>query len=179
MGSTFGPVRSVATAIAELARAAAPTPATPDAPKSALGVARTMTLQMNPAELGTVDIRLHMTGQTLDVQLTISDSQTLGIIKRDRDSLASALHDQNYALNSLVIKDGAASTSSGGNNGSQGDTSGNNARQDRQSSGTGSDTQSSGRQGSGADRSTRGDRRPTRDVPSRAVADGRSGTLYV
>ncbi len=75
--------------------------------------ARTMTLELSPAHLGTVSIRLHVTGQTLDVELSVSSEQTLGLVSRERDALASALRDQSYDLNSLVIQStmGAAGSS--------------------------------------------------------------------
>jgi flagellar hook-length control protein FliK len=181
MGADFGAVRDIASAIGSLASEAAPVAATvPDAPTATPGVARTMTLQMNPADLGTVDIRMHMTGQTLDVQLTISNPQTLGVVSRERDTLTSALQGQNYELHSLVIQDGGAAASSGGNNAAtQGDSSSGYARSDRQSTGGGAESQGGGRQGQGAgrtpqdDRQTGGDARPRPSVPSR------SGALFV
>ncbi len=183
LGQSFGPVRSVATALGELAAQTAPAAVTPETAKpAALGVARTMTLQLNPADLGTVAIRMHITGQTLDVELTISDPRTLGMVSRERDTLSSALHDQNYQLNSLVIQDGGASASSGGNNAAtQGDTPSGNARPDRQGggAGAGSDTPADSRQGQSADRSTRDDRQPGRDSTPRPAADPRGRSLFV
>ena len=71
--------------------------------------ARTLTLQLSPSNLGTVAIRLHLTGSSLDIDLTVSDPQTLGLISREHDALAGALRDQNYDLTSLVIQGAPAS----------------------------------------------------------------------
>ena len=88
--------------------------------------ARTMTLELSPAHLGTVSVRLHVTGHTLDVELSVSSQQTLGLVSREQDALAKALRDQSYDLNSLVIQSttGAAAasqeqylTNQGGNGG--------------------------------------------------------------
>ena len=183
LSTSFGATRSIATAIGELAANTASAATVPsETAKPTVGVARTLTLQMSPADLGTVGIRLHVTGQTLDVQLSFSNAETMGMVSRDRDTLSSALQDQNYQVNSLVIQDGGASASSGGNNAAtQGDTSGSNPRSDRQPSGGDSGMSNDGRQGRDTDRPTREDRRPDGQSSSSSpvVADSRSGSLFV
>lgn len=112
--ASHAPIRGIATAVVELASQASAPPAVPETSK-AVGAApaRTVILQMSPADLGTVEIRLHMSGQALDLQLTISEQRTLGLVTRERASLAKALEDHNYELNSLVIQDGSAALPGG------------------------------------------------------------------
>ncbi len=103
-----GPVRSIAEAVAKLATvpSAAATPADPSRP-TAIGPARTLNLQLSPGTLGTVSIRLHLTGDALDLRLEVSNPQTLGLLSRERDSLVAALRDQATTVHSLTIQAGA------------------------------------------------------------------------
>ena len=65
--------------------------------------ARTMALQLSPAGLGTLTIRLHVAGRALDVQLETSDGNTAALIDRDRDALSVALSGKDYQLQSLSV----------------------------------------------------------------------------
>ncbi len=117
-GAVLPVVNAVAGAVKALAETAAPSRAAePPADKTttALAPARTLTLQLSPSNLGTVSIRLHVAGTTLDVGLTVSDPQTLGLMRREHDALAGALRDATYDLNSLTIQ-GAAATPAGDQN---------------------------------------------------------------
>lgn len=104
---------------------------------ASLAPARTMTLQLMPAELGTVNVRLHLVGGSLDVSLGVSDQQTLGLLTREQTTLSEALNGQTYQLNSLVIQGtDAPATTPGGNNASANHTGGN-AASNQQSGGFG------------------------------------------
>ena len=186
--STAVPImNAVAGAVLDLANSpSAPSNAAdiPDAPGGpAPAPARTMTLQLNPENLGTVTVRMHVTGSSLDVDLTVSDPQTLGLISREHDALAGALRDQSYDLNSLVVQGaGAAATHLGDQNaqsqgsgaqgsGAQGFGGGNSQPStERQSSGGNG---SSGQQAS-SNREQR-DGRPSPDTP----AERNAGLLFV
>lgn len=161
-GSMQASIQAIANAVSQLASSPADasetTPTTsasaanvPSDKTVSLAPARTMTLQLTPADLGTVSVRLHMTGDTLDVSLGVSSQQTLGLLTRDQGSLSSALTSQSYQLNSLVIQGtDPAAGSSGGNNASQGD-SGGQARPNQDSSGSGArDPNGAARQQNGA-----------------------------
>ena len=111
--SASGPVRDVAEAVAKLAAPApASRPADPSRP-AVVGPARTLTLQLSPGSLGTVSIRLHLTGDALDVALDVSDPQTLGLLSRERESLVAALRDQATTVHSLTIQAGASPSPGG------------------------------------------------------------------
>lgn len=65
--------------------------------------ARTMSLQLSPAGLGTLTVRLHVTGRALDVHLEASDDRTAALISRDRETLSGALTGKDYQLQSLNV----------------------------------------------------------------------------
>lgn len=174
-------IRSIAAAVGELANQPASPVQVPDAnAQPAVAPARTMTLQMSPPDLGTVDIRLHVTGDSLDVQLKLSNSETLGMVHRDREALSTALQDQNYKLNSLVIQDGGASASSGGQNAAaQGGGSASYSRPDQDSGRASQNNGQGGGQRPQPDDSGSG--RP-RSGPERRPSSGgdlRSGGLFI
>lgn len=93
-------LQQVADGVAGLA-----SPAVPDESALAKRVApaRTIALQLSPAGLGTLTIRLHVTGRALDVQLETSDGSTAALIDRDRDALSVALSGKDYQLQSLSV----------------------------------------------------------------------------
>ena len=62
-----------------------------------------MALQLSPAGLGTLTLRLHVAGRALDVQLEASDGRTAALIDRDRDALSDALSGRDYQLQSLSV----------------------------------------------------------------------------
>lgn len=86
---------------------------------SVLAPPRTLTLQLTPAGMGTVSVTMHAVGQALDLQLAVSNKDTLSAISRDRDVLATSVSDQGYNLRSLVIQssDGANASSNGSSQG--------------------------------------------------------------
>ena len=63
-----------------------------------------MALRLSYGEHGSIDVRLHLVGQALDVRLTVADKHAQGVIGRDRDALAGALREQHFELRSLVIQ---------------------------------------------------------------------------
>ena len=171
-------MNAVSTAVLDLAKASASPSNAADIPDAPTGLtpapARTMTLQLNPENLGSVTVRLHVTGSSLDVDLTVSDPQTLGLISREHDTLASALRDQSYDLNSLVVQSpGAAATHLGDQNAqSQGGGGSGQPSAERQSNG-GNGASGQGQKAS-SDREQR-DSRPSPDAP----AERNAGLLFV
>lgn len=66
-----------------------------------------LTLQLDPPDLGTVDIRLRLTGQTLRVQIDAARPETLAILDRAEPSLRVALHSAGYQLDDVTIQSGS------------------------------------------------------------------------
>ena len=177
-------IRSLANGIVDLARATADAAAKSVAgatSTSSIAAARTMTLQLAPADLGTVSVRLHLTGQSLDVQLSFSDSTTLSLVSHERDALAGALDRNGYQVASLVLQNtapdqGAATpaTSGSGDQGASMQASGGGA--DSQASGGGRMSRGGG--GNGSDQPPAGARPQPRD-PAAGLRDDRASGVFV
>lgn len=140
--------RQVAVALTRLAaETSVPSSAAPvhDMSPPRPAVARTLTLQISPAALGTVAVRMHATGSTLDVRLTASDPQTAGLLSRERDALTASLQDRHATVLSLVIQDGSGGPQPGGHHATQGDTFGAEPQTRQRGGGAGSDGERSQR----------------------------------
>ena len=109
-------IRQVADSVGGLAAAAVPDV---DPRNSQVAPARTMTLQLSPAGLGTLSVRLHVVGRALDVQLKASDSRTTALLDHDRGALADALRSKDYQLQTLSVTTHEATTG-GGNHAERG-----------------------------------------------------------
>ena len=92
--------QQVAEGVAGLAATVVPDETAPD---TKVAPARTMALQLSPAGLGTLIVRLHVAGRALDIQLEASDGRTAALIDRDRDALAGALRGKDYQLQTLTV----------------------------------------------------------------------------
>ncbi len=167
----------LARAVLDLAQAEPASPVNqanqPEASVIAPPPARTLTLQLSPANLGTITVRLHVTGSALDVDLTVSDPQTLGLINREHDTLAGALRDHDYDLNSLVIQGAPVDATSTGDQNAQTTGGRNQAAADHQTS-SGSNPRGRDRPQSSA-RQERDDRPSPPDSPAARAG----GLLFV
>ena len=96
----------LADAVAAHAKAASPAAAItpPTTPQPITPVAKTLTLQLQPGDLGAVDIRLRLVGDALSLQLTVGKPATLHSVARESDRLVEALGQSGYAVDSLVIR---------------------------------------------------------------------------
>ncbi len=109
------PMQQVIISVQKLAAtvpgAAADLPATSAAP---LQSSRTMTLVLEPPDLGTVTVRMQLRGDSLDLQLDVGSAQTLGLLSRDKDSLTAAMASQDYQIGTLTMRASDTQTSSQG-----------------------------------------------------------------
>lgn len=177
-------VHTIASSVVDLARATADAAAKSTliaAGAPPVAPARTMTLQLAPAELGTVAVRLHLTGHNLDVQLSFSDSTTLSLVSHERDALAGALDGNGYHVASLVLQNTASpqnttqpATHASGDQGASMQASGGGA--DSQASGGGRMSRGGG--GNGSDQPPAGARPQPRD-PAAGLRDDRASGVFV
>jgi flagellar hook-length control protein FliK len=121
---------------AEPAAAGAPDPAT--APERQL--VRTLDIRLEPPDLGSVTVKLRLTGQHLTLRISADSAATAQSLEQDRDTLASMLRGNGYSPEISAVRhepaaaptmltasgaDSAASSQSGANQaGSQGSTDG-------------------------------------------------------
>ncbi len=81
---------------------------------------RTTTLVLEPANLGTITVRMQLRGGSLDLHLDVGNSQTLGLLTKEKDSLAAAMASQDYQIGTLTMRASDTQTSSqGSDNGSR------------------------------------------------------------
>ncbi len=177
-------------AIVETAAALAAAAAQPDSGPSGapiLAPAKTMTVQLSHGDLGTIVVRMHLVGQTLDLQLSTADNRTASLIGRDRDALSGALRDRHFDLRSLVIQ-GSDIKTSGDFHATANDPAGDGSRPGAGSEASGSayggpsaGSGGSAREGRGsAAPSAQGNRSPDAADPALGSGDRpRSSALYV
>lgn len=90
-GGTTSPSRQVADAVARDLAELAPTRVAVTANGAPNRPMRSMQLQLNPAELGTVNIRLHSVDGQLHVAIRAESDKTAEMLSRDSDAIRSAL----------------------------------------------------------------------------------------
>jgi chemotaxis protein MotD len=102
------PVRQIADGIAanlasretdnsQAAPAAAPRPATEQPVK-------VLTIQLQPADLGTVTVRMTLKADTMDVQVEVGRRAAARLIDADRDALTSLLRSAGYHVEALTVR---------------------------------------------------------------------------
>ncbi len=82
------------------------------------GPVKTLNLELEPPSLGTVTITLNLTPDGLDVQLAASQSSTMNLIDKDKDSLSDQLRQSGYSVTSMAVTLGSHNGSNVANNGS-------------------------------------------------------------
>jgi hypothetical protein len=125
-------------AATEPTAAGAPDPATASGPERQL--VRTLDIRLEPPDLGSVTVKLRLTGQHLTLRISADSAATAQSLEQDRDTLASMLRGNGYSPEISAVRhepaaapamltasgaDSAASSQSGANQaGSQGSTDG-------------------------------------------------------
>lgn len=82
------------------------------------GPVKTLNLELEPASLGTVTITLNLSAGGLDVRLAASQSSTMNLINKDKDSLSDQLRQSGYSLAGVAVTLSGQDESSVANNGS-------------------------------------------------------------
>ncbi|HWB44307.1 MAG TPA: flagellar hook-length control protein FliK [Hyphomicrobiaceae bacterium] len=114
------PMQQVVTRIAaELAAAeGSPAPATPPADPGAKIVygspVRILHIQLQPAELGTITVRMSLHDSELRIHLNADRRATADMLQSDGDTLSNALRSAGYRVDSLNVQFASADTSAGG-----------------------------------------------------------------
>ncbi|MGI4763756.1 MAG: flagellar hook-length control protein FliK, partial [Janthinobacterium lividum] len=70
---------------------------------------REAVIKLDPDHLGSVSIRLKMTGGRVDVAITVSDTHTLDVLDRDRHLLTAAVSGSGAGTGGLTLSHGATS----------------------------------------------------------------------
>jgi chemotaxis protein MotD len=67
-------------------------------------VLRVLEIQLEPAELGTVSVRMSLRGSALEVHVAADRADTARLVQQDRDILSDRLQAAGYSLDTLVIQ---------------------------------------------------------------------------
>jgi hypothetical protein len=197
-GALTSPSQQVAAALSSLAdagatgssaaapRAAASDPAVPGEIRTTSDGGREAVIRLDPEHLGSVSIRLKMTGGRVDVSIMVSDAHTLDVLDRDRHVLTAAVSAAGLGGGGLALSHGgldatpasAAARPSpdgggAGNREASGERSSDRQASDRQAS----DRQASDRQASDREAASSGDRSGERRRDGRAPASSRDAAL--
>ena len=78
--------------------AAAPTPSTQSQP------VKVVTIQLNPAELGTLTVRISLRNDALELQVETSRRDTARMVEADRDALSSLLRSAGYHVEAVTVR---------------------------------------------------------------------------
>ncbi len=73
--------------------------ATPPAPQ------RVLSLQLQPAELGSITVKLQLRGNTLEVRVSAERPQAAQLLRQDADALSGAIRAAGYVVERLVVAD--------------------------------------------------------------------------
>jgi chemotaxis protein MotD len=112
-GNVSSPAKQISDAIVkELPRsnpvsgtsAPAPTSAPLTSKASTLGEVKVIQIQLQPADLGTVSVRISLKGNTLDVQLEVSHGGTANLVAKHRDALENMLKSAGYTPDHISIQ---------------------------------------------------------------------------
>ena len=67
-----------------------------------------MVVKLDPEHLGSVSIRLRMTGNRVDISIAVSDARTLDVLNRDRHVLAAAVSSARVGGDAAMTLSGSA-----------------------------------------------------------------------
>ncbi len=102
------PVQLIAARILQEAAATAPATATAapvPSPRHALVTpTKVLHIQLQPAELGTVTLRMSLKDQTLRLEVEVGSAETGRMIQNDRDALSSLLRSAGYLVDGLDVR---------------------------------------------------------------------------
>lgn len=144
-----------------------------DAVSTPVGPVRDLRIQLNPAEMGTVEARLRIVGEQLSVEIRVESGEAFRRLSSERDAIISALRGLGFAVDDVSIQQ-QQPTSGQTQNGAgsrQNDTSGG------PSQGTGRDQQGDG---GAAGHRHRGDEQGGRNGDALAPATrAPGGGLYI
>ena len=111
-----------------------------DQAQAAPAMLKTLNVQLSPADLGNVSVRLSLQGSALDLHMSVDQGKTRDLIERDRHVISDSLSRVGYSVGTLTVEQTSATGKS--DMSSAGQSFSSNSSQDgssgRQSSGSGS-----------------------------------------
>jgi flagellar hook-length control protein FliK len=141
---------------------------------------KTLSLQLEPDDLGSVVITMRLSASGLDLQVAVAQPQAMQVIEKDKDALSDALRSTGYTVGTLDVTAAQASNlNAGGEQSAQGQAGDGQAAQSNSTF-----TTSQGGDGSAYDHSASRENRqgaasPRQDRDSSNSAIPLGGDLYV
>jgi chemotaxis protein MotD len=78
--------------------------ATPAAPTSLPQPVKVVTIQLSPAELGTLTVRISLRNDALELQVEASRRETAQMVDADRETLSSLLRSAGYHVDAVTVR---------------------------------------------------------------------------
>jgi chemotaxis protein MotD len=97
---TADPIRQIANEVTRAVEAPAPT--SPTEPQAS--PVKTVNVQLEPESLGTVTLRMRLSGDTLSVRVEVAEPATLQMIQRERDRLQKSMATDSVSIDRLEIR---------------------------------------------------------------------------
>ena len=94
------PVRQIASDVKQAIETTAATAAPDPAPSSV----KTLNVQLEPESLGTVTLRMRLSGNQLSIRVDVAEPATLDMIQRDRDRLQKSMTTESVSVDQLEIR---------------------------------------------------------------------------
>jgi flagellar hook-length control protein FliK len=82
--------------------------------KASEGVMRVLNIQLHPAELGLITIRMRLSGDDLGMEIQVSSEETARLLKADTEKLSNLLRGSGYRADTISIHIGQAETAQQG-----------------------------------------------------------------
>lgn len=87
--------------------------------KASEGAVRMLDIQLHPAELGKVTVKMRLSGDALEMELHASNETTAEMLRKDSEKLTSLLRTSGYKPETIVVVTAGADTQSQDNAGGQ------------------------------------------------------------
>jgi hypothetical protein len=101
------PARQIADRIAAHVAGGEPSRADPASPLSNVAAAhplKVLTIQLHPAELGAVTVRIALLNDALELQIETGRRETARLLDADRDTLSALLRSAGYGVDALTVR---------------------------------------------------------------------------
>jgi chemotaxis protein MotD len=107
----LSPVQQIAASIIDAASAAETQTGAPHAAsvlqppaQASLPPLQVLNITLSPPDLGEVSVKMRLSGSQLDLHIEVGEKDTVPLLDKERDSLASRLQSSGYTVDSLTIK---------------------------------------------------------------------------
>jgi chemotaxis protein MotD len=91
-------------ALANASDARPPEPSSASAKSPSAPLIRVLHIELQPADLGTVTVRMTLKDDVLEVQLDVGRQETARLLQRDRETLSNVLRSAGYQVDAMTVR---------------------------------------------------------------------------